>query len=129
MVNKVLLSFSVGIIITIGVYFALTNSLTRPSINRIAISEDTAKLVVMRLENKSSEDIKYLSGEYVYIRGNGSVYQSNPDNNDIGKFIENLNYTITGGNHFTWKIRDNLSKTFYFIDHVNGQLVSKWRFE
>jgi len=61
----------------------------------------------------------------VYIGGNGSFFESNLDSNSIGKYLGRSEPTKTGGNYFAWKITNkNYNRTF-FIDQLDGEIISQ----
>ena len=123
--RKLLLTVAIGAIFTFIVYLGLVNSLTRPSINFIAMTNDTAISLVFKKNNISDYDINDVQTRYVYLKSDGDIYMSNRDTNEIGHYLgHNTNQPITGGNHFAWEIKLTNNKT-YFIDGISGDIVSE----
>ena len=125
MLKKLLISLAVASIITYLVYIGLMDSLTRSSINFISISNDTAISIVTKQNNLTSDNINKVISKYVYVKGNGEVYDSKIDTNYIGEYIGKTSPTVTTGNHFGWEIYFPLINRTYYIDHLTGETISK----
>lgn len=124
MIKQVLLSLAIASVITYFVYLALIDSLTRSSINYLSISNDTAVSLILKHENLSSNDIKNINSKYVYIKGNGEIYESKKDTNFVGNYVGKTSPTITTGSHFGWEVNlPALNKTYY-VDHLRGEIIS-----
>jgi hypothetical protein len=124
MIKQVLLSLAIASVITYLVYLALIDSLTRSSINYLSISNDTAVSLILKHENLSSNDIKNINSKYVYIKGNGKIYESKKDTNFVGNYVGKTSPTITTGSHFGWEVNlPALNKTYY-VDHLRGEIIS-----
>jgi hypothetical protein len=124
MIKQVLLSLAIASVITYFVYLALIDSLTRSSINYLSISNDTAVSLILKHENLSSNDINNINSQYVYIKGNGEIYESKKDTNFIGNYVGKTAPTITTGSHFGWEVNlPALNKTYY-VDHLRGEIIS-----
>jgi hypothetical protein len=124
MIKQVLLSLAIASVITYFVYLALIDSLTRSSINYLSISNDTAVSLILKHENLSSNDIKNINSKYVYIKGNGKIYESKKDTNFVGNYVGKTSPTITTGSHFGWEVNlPALNKTYY-VDHLRGEIIS-----
>jgi len=124
MIKQVLLSLAIASVITYFVYLALIDSLTRSSINYLSISNDTAVSIILKHENLSSNDINNINSKYVYIKGNGEIYESKKDTNFIGNYVGKASPTITTGSHFGWEVNlPALNKTYY-VDHLRGEIIS-----
>jgi hypothetical protein len=124
MIKQVLLSLAIASVITYFVYLALIDSLTRSSINYLSISNDTAVSIILKHENLSSNDINNINSKYVYIKGNGEIYESKKDTNFIGNNVGKTSPTITTGSHFGWEVNlPALNKTYY-VDHLRGEIIS-----
>ncbi|HJT84721.1 MAG TPA: hypothetical protein VJ697_09580 [Nitrososphaeraceae archaeon] len=125
MLKKLLLILVVASVFTFLVYISLIDSLTRPSVNYLPMSNDTAISIIAKRNNFTSEQINNVVSKYVYIKGNGEIYDSNVNTNSIGKYIGKTLSTVTTGNHFGWELYfPNINKT-YFIDHLSGETVSE----
>jgi hypothetical protein len=126
MIKQVLLSLAIASVITYFVYLALIDSLTRSSINYLSISSDTAVSIILKHENLSSNDINNINSKYVYIKGNGEIYESKKDTNFIGNYVGKTSPTITTGSHFGWEVNlPALNKTYY-VDHLRGEIISTY---
>jgi len=126
MIKQVLLSLAIALVITYFVYLALIDSLTRSSINYLSISNDTAVSIILKHENLSSNDINNINSKYVYIKGNGEIYESKKDTNFIGNYVGKTSPTITTGSHFGWEVNlPALNKTYY-VDHLRGEIISTY---
>ncbi|MGE0242389.1 MAG: hypothetical protein AB7P56_00525 [Nitrososphaeraceae archaeon] len=120
-----MLTLVVGSLFTFLVYISLIDSLTRPSVNYLPMSNDTAISIIAKRNNFTSEQIDSVVSKYVYIKGNGEIYDSNVHTNSIGKYMGKTLSTVTTGNHFGWELYfPNISKT-YFIDHLSGETISE----
>ena len=125
MFKKLLISLVVASIITYLVYIGLMDSLTRSSINFLSISNDTAVSIITKQNNLTSEHIDRVISKYVYVKGNGEIYDSKIDTNFIGDYIGKTSPTVTTGNHFGWEVYFPIINRTYYIDHLTGETISK----
>ncbi|HSF50103.1 MAG TPA: hypothetical protein VLA74_05010 [Nitrososphaeraceae archaeon] len=120
-----LISLAVASITTYLVYIGLIDSLTRSSVNYTSISNDTAISLIVKQNNLTSEHIDKVLSKYVYVKGNGEIYDSKKDTNFIGNYIGKTSPTVTTGNHFGWEIYFPIINKTYYIDHLTGEAISK----
>ena len=126
MVNKkMILSISIGIGVMFLTYLALQDSLNRPSLNRLPISSQTAVSIIIEQENLTQRELNDFSTNYVYIKGDGSVYESDISSNAIGRYLDTTEPTITTGNHFAWEVKNKQNQKRYYIDHVTGEVIAE----
>ena len=125
MYKKLLISLAVASITTYLVYIGLIDSLTRSSVNYTSISNDTAISLLVKQNNLTSEHIDKVLSKYVYVKGNGEIYDSKKDTNFIGNYIGKTSPTVTTGNHFGWEIYFPIINKTYYIDHLTGETISK----
>ena len=125
MYKKLLISLAVASIITYLVYISLMDSLTRSSINFLSISNDTAISIISKQNNLTSGHIDKVISKYVYVKGNGEIYDSKIDTNFIGDYIGKTSPTVTTGNHFGWEVYFPIINKTYYIDHLTGETISK----
>lgn len=118
-----MLTVSFGILITFVVFFSLQDIQNRPSLSRLPISPDVAILRVENTFNISENQIDKFPN-YVYVKSDGTLYESNPDLNDIGKSIGVTEPTTTGGSHFAWEVKDLQGKHKYYVDSVIAEIIS-----
>jgi hypothetical protein len=124
LINKrTMITVSFGILVTIVVFLGFQDSLNRPSISRLPISPDVAISRVLTIFNISENQIDR-SPQYVYVKSDGTVYESNPELNNVGKIIGDTEPTNTGGSHFAWQINDIQSKKRYYVDAVITEIIS-----
>jgi uncharacterized protein YpmB len=129
MVNKkMIISISVGIGVTLLVYLALQDSLNRPSLNRVPISSQTAVSIIIKQENLTQNELNSFSTNYVYIKGDGNIYESDVSSNSIGRYLGTTEPTITTGNHFAWEVKNKQNQKRFYVDHVTGEIISKSKF-
>ena len=124
MINKrILLTISFGILVTAIVFFGLQDAQNRPSLSRLPISPDVA---ILRVENtfNISENQLDRTPNYVYVKSDGKVYESNPELNSIGNNIGSTEPTTTGGSHFAWEVDDTQDKHKYYVDSVIAEIIS-----
>ena len=121
--KRIIVTASFGILVTIVVYLGMVDSLNRPSLSRLPISPDVAISSVVSTFNISENQIDS-SPRYVYVKSDGTVYESNPELNNVGKIIGSTEPTNTRGNHFAWEINDFESKNKYYIDAVIAEIIS-----
>ena len=77
------------------------------------------KIIIYRLNRFNN-----INSKYVYIKGNGDVYESKKDTNLIGTYVGKTSPTLSTGNHFGWEINfPTLNKTYY-VDHLRGEIIS-----
>jgi hypothetical protein len=126
MVNKkMVISVSFGIAVMLLTYLALQDSLTRPSLSRLPISSQIAVSIIIQQENLTQNDLNDFSTNYVYIKGDGSIYDSDISSNAIGRYLSTTEPTITTGNHFAWEIKNKQNQKRYYVDHVTGDVIAK----
>ena len=124
MVNKrLLITMSFGILVTLVVFLGLQDSQNRPSLSRLPISPDVAIVRVISTYNISEDRLDKLP-HYVYVTSDGNVYESNPEQNNIGKIISHTDTTNTGGSHFAWEINDLQGKQKYYVDAIIAEIIS-----
>ena len=121
--KKLIITASFGILVTIVVYFGIVDSLNRPSLSRLPVSPDVAISRLVSTFNISKNQLDS-SPQYVYVKSDGTVYESNPELNNEGKIIGNAEPTNTGGSHFAWEIKDFQSKKKYYVDAVTAAIIS-----
>jgi hypothetical protein len=122
MVNKkMVISISFGIGVMLLTYLALQDSLTRPSLSRLPISSQ----IIIQQENLTQNNSNDFSTNYVYIKGDGSIYDSDISSNAIGRYLDTTEPTITTGNHFAWEIKNKQNQKRYYVDHVTGEVIAK----
>jgi hypothetical protein len=124
MIKRVLLSLAVGVIATYLVYLGLMDALTRSSINYLSISNETAVSLIAQNYNLSSQELNNINSKYVYIKGNGDVYESKKDTNLIGTYVGKTSPTLSTGNHFGWEINFPILNKTYYVDHLRGEIIS-----
>jgi hypothetical protein len=125
MYKKLLISLAVASTITYLVYIGLMDSLTRSSVNYLSISNHTAISLIVKENNLTSEHIDKAISTYVYVKGNGEIYDSKIDTNFIGNYKGKTSPTLTTGNHFGWEIYFPIINKTYYIDHLTGETISK----
>jgi uncharacterized protein YpmB len=125
-ITKIVISLAIGIMMTFFVYVALQDSLNRPSLSRLPIAYDTAISIVMKKENLTQSDLNDFSTRYVYIRGNGSIFESDSNTNSIGKYLgRSQEPTITTGNHFAWEVKYKKNNLTFYVDHATGEIIAE----
>jgi hypothetical protein len=118
-----LLTISFGIMVTAIVFFGLQDSQNRPSLSRLPISPDSAILRVANTFNISESQIDN-APNYVYVKPDGKVYESNPELNNVGNNIGITGPTTTGGSHFAWEVDVIQGKHKYYVDSVIAEIIS-----
>ena len=121
--KRLLITMSFGILVTLVVFLGLQDSQNRPSLSRLPISPDVAIARVISTYNLS-EDRLDKPPHYVYVESDGNVYESNPEQNNIGKIIGHTDTTNTGGSHFAWEINDLQGRQKYYVDAVIAEIIS-----
>ena len=121
--KRILITLSFGILVTVVVFFGILDTQNRPSLSRLPISPDIAILRVVNTFNISENKIEK-SPQYVYVKSDGNVYESNPQLNEVGKNIGITEPTKTGGSHFAWEIVDFEKKQKYYVDSVIAEIIS-----
>lgn len=126
-IAKISLSVTVGIITMFLVYIALQTSIMIPSISRTPIMSDTAISIVMNNEDRLAQSHNSnFATRFVYIKGNGSIFESDPNSNSIGRYLGSSGEpTITTGNHFAWEVLDKKDASLYYVDSVTGEIIVK----
>src|ERR687885_2772473 len=120
--KKVVVSAAIGLVATFLVYIGLQNSLKVPSLSSTPISSETAVAIVAKKQNLTLYSVNDFYTRYVYIKGDGSIFESDSSSNSIGKYLGKTRPTITTGNHFAWMVKEN--NHVYFIDSVTGETIT-----
>ena len=110
------------------VYIAIQDSLKVPSLSRIPILSDTAVSIVMKNEDgfADSQNSNDFTTRFVYIKGNGSIFESDPSSNLIGEYLGSTGeVTMTTGNHFAWEVMNKKGNSFYYVDSITGEIIVK----
>ncbi len=123
--RKVILSIGIGIGAMILVYFALTGSLDQPVFNRVPIPAEAAVSIVIAQKSSMHFNPKDFAVGYVYIKGNGEFYESNENSNSIGRYLGTTTPTTSGGNYFAWKVENKKDSSKYFVEHIDGDIISQ----
>ena len=121
--KRLLATVSFGIVVTIIVYLGIVDSLNHPSISRLPISPEIAISKVKKSFNISENQLNS-SLQYVYVKSDGTVYESNPDSNQLGKIIGNTEPPNIPGSHFAWEINDIQTKERYYVDAIFAEIIS-----
>jgi hypothetical protein len=122
--QKFAVTVTVSILVTILVYIGIVTSLERPTLSRTPLSEDNAVSIVIDKKNLNSSDQDFVT-EFVNIKGNGSFYESNINSNYVGTHLGDSHPTINNANYFAWKVTDRMNNFTYFVDALNGEIVSE----
>lgn len=126
--KKMIVSISVGVGVMLLTYLALQDSLNRPSLNRLPISSQTAVSIILKQENLKQNKLSDFLTNYVYIKGDGAIYESEVSSNSIGRYLDTTEPTITTGNHFAWEVINKQNQKRYYVDHITGEIISKSKF-
>ena len=124
--KKFALTVSISILVTILVYVGIVTSLERPTLSRTPISKENAILIVINNRNLTSSVLQDFVTEFVHIKGNGSFYESNLNSNHVGRHLGDSHPTINNANYFVWKVTDKMNNFTYFVDNLNGEIVSEF---
>jgi hypothetical protein len=125
------LSIAVGLTTMFLVYVALQISLREPSLSRLPIMPDTAVSIVMEYKDGSTESQSPndFVAKFVYVTGNGSIFESDPNSNSVGRYLGSAgDSTITTGNHFAWEVLDKKDTSLYYIDSITGDIIMQKNF-
>jgi hypothetical protein len=124
MIDKKLAILAViGLGVTFLIYLGLQNSLRIPSLFSTPISSGSAVTIVAKKQNLTLYDVNDFSTRYVYVKGDGTIFESDVGSNSIGKYLGKTRPTITTGNHFAWMVKRN--NHFYFVDSVTGEIIAE----
>ena len=124
--RKFALTVTISILVTILVYIGIVTSLERPTLNRTPLSKENAISILIDNRNINSSKGQDLETEFVHIKGNGSFYESNLNSNHVGRYLGDSHPTINNANYFAWKVTDKTNNFTYFIDDLNGEIVSEF---
>jgi hypothetical protein len=120
--KKVIVSAAIGIVATFLVYIGLQSSLKIPSLSSTPISSETAVAIVAKKQNLTSYHVTDFYTRYVYVKGDGTIFEADTGSNSIGKYLGKTEPTITTGNHFAWMVKEN--SHIYFIDSITGETIT-----
>lgn len=121
--KKIATLIVIGIAMTALVYLGLQNSLKVPALFSAPLSSEAAVAIVAQKQNLTQYNINDFSIRYVYIKGDGSLFESDANSNSIGKYLGKTETTITTANHFSWEVKKN--NYAYYIDSATGEIVAK----
>jgi hypothetical protein len=121
--KKVALLTTIGLAVTFLIYLGLQNSLRVPSLFSTPISSEAAVTIVAKNQNLTVYNANDFYTRYVYIKGDGTIFESDIGSNSIGKYLGKTRPTITTGNHFAWMVKRNSHG--YFVDSVTGEIISE----
>jgi hypothetical protein len=120
--KKVAILTAIGLLVTFLVYIGLQNSLRVPSLSSTPILSETAVTIVAKKQNLTVYNVNDFYTRYVYIKGDGTIFESHIGSNSIGKYLGKTGPTITTGNHFAWMVKRN--SHVYFVDSVTGEIIA-----
>jgi hypothetical protein len=123
--KKFALTITISILVTILVYIGIVTSLERPTLSRTPISKENAISIVINNRNLASSDRQDFVTEFVHIKGNGSFYESNLISNHVGRYLGDSHPTTNNANYFVWKVTNKKNNFTYFLDKLNGEIVSE----
>jgi hypothetical protein len=121
--KKVALLTAIGLAVTFLIYLGLQNSLRVPSLFSTPISSEAAVTIVAKNQNLTVYNANDFYTRYVYIKGDGTIFELDIGSNSIGKYLGKTRPTITTGNHFAWMVKRNSHG--YFVDSVTGEIISE----
>jgi hypothetical protein len=121
--KKLAILAAIGLGVTFLIYLGLQNSLRVPSLSSTPISSDAAVSIVAKKQNLTLYNVNNFYTRYVYIKGNGTIFESDIGSNSIGKYLGKTRPTITTGNHFAWMVKRN--NHVYFVDSVTGEIIAE----
>lgn len=124
MLVRLLVSILIGIGFALLVYFGMTDSLTRPSLNFQAIPQNIALSIVLKENNLTQDQIDEVKFKFVFIKGTGELFLADNTTKDIGPLIGNTSPTFTTGNHYGWEVKLMPMNSTYYVDHINGEIIS-----
>ncbi|HET7147622.1 MAG TPA: hypothetical protein VFI73_03905 [Candidatus Nitrosopolaris sp.] len=119
--KKIPIFIAVAIIATVVVYLGLEYSQLFPTLFSASISSEEAISVIAHTLNLTNYNVNDFSTRYVYIKGDGSIFESNINSNLIGAYIGKTAPTITTGNYFAWEIK--YKSDVYFLDGTTGEII------
>ncbi len=129
MINKkTILLILIGVGVMFLTYLGLQESLNRPLLSQLPISSETAISIIIQQENLTENKLDDFSTNYVYIKGDGKIYDSEISSNSIGRYLDTTEPTITTGNHFAWEVKDKETQRRYYVDHVTGEIIARSKF-
>jgi hypothetical protein len=121
--KKLATLIAIGIAMTALVYLGLQNSLKVPALFYAPLSSEAAVAIVAQKQNLTQYNINDFSIRYVYIKGDGSLFESDANSNSIGKYVGKTETTITTANYFSWEVKKN--NYAYYVDSATGEIVAK----
>ena len=121
--KKIATLIAIGIAMTALVYLGLQNSLKVPALFYAPLSSEAAVAIVAQKQNLTQYNINDFSIRYVYIKGDGSLFDSDVNSNSIGKYLGKTETTITTANYFSWEVKKN--NYAYYVDSATGEIVAK----
>jgi hypothetical protein len=121
--KKIIILSGIGVIVTSLIYLGLQNSLRVPTLFSTPISSKEAITTVAHTENLTRYNVSDFSTKYVYIKGDGTIFESDANSNSIGKYLGKAEPTITTGNHFAWEVVKN--NHIYFVDSSTAEVISE----
>jgi hypothetical protein len=121
--KKIATLIAIGIAMTALVYLGLQNSLKVPALFYAPLSSEAAVAIVAQKQNLTQYNINDFSIRYVYIKGDGSLFESDVNSNSIGKYLGKTETTITTANYFSWEVKKN--HYAYYVDSATGEIVAK----
>jgi hypothetical protein len=121
--KKIIILTGIGVIVTFLIYLGLQNSLKVPALFSTPISSKEAITRVAQKENLTQYNVSDFSTKYVYIKGDGTIFECDINSNSIGKYLGKSEPTTTTGNYFAWEVIKN--NHIYFVDSATGEIISE----
>ena len=125
MLVKLIISIGTGIAFAFIVYLALSDSLSKPSLNFQAIPQNIAISIVQNENNLTQDQIQDAKIRFVFIKGTGELYLADNITKKIGPSIGKTSGTFTTGNHYGWEVKLIPVNSTYYVDHITGEIISR----
>jgi len=89
-----------------------------------SISPETAISVVAERQNLTNYNTNDYSLRYVHVKGNGTVFSSDPGSKFTGEQIGMAEPTFTRGTYFAWEVKSEKYNSTYYVESTDGNIVS-----
>ena len=88
------------------------------------VSANDAISIVIQNQNNSASNRSDFIANFVYVKGDGKVYQSDANTNQIGSYLTTGKPPETGASYFSWQVKDQKTNLTYYVNSADGKIIT-----
>gem|GEM_PF-2381129 len=116
----IVVSFTVALLVGIFAFQYFQSSIIPPE----DVSASDAISIVMQKQNNTAYTKEDYVASFVYLKGDGKVYQADATTNQVGNFLTTTKAPQTGGSYFSWQVKNEKDNSTFYVDSADGSIIS-----